>query len=58
MCVASTLCTHVSLEQGEAVAYRGGGNFAVVHGPQRVVRRLIGRDEWRQNSNLVSDKLV
>ena len=51
-CVLHALSAHVPLEAGEAVAYRGGGNFAVVHGPQRVVRRLIGRDEWRQNSSL------
>ena len=51
-CVLQALSVQVQLEPGEAVAYRGGGNFAVVHGPQRIVRRLVSRDEWRQNSNL------
>ena len=51
-CVLKNLRERTQLEAGESIAYLGAGQFAVVQGPQRIVKRMLERSEWNQNSSL------
>ncbi len=51
-CVLKILGESAQLAAGESVAYVGAGQFAVVQSPQRIVKRMLMRSEWSQNSSL------